>query len=122
MTLFSITLSAQQVNMMLYERDVNGVRVGTMSVEKPVAINPRTGEPFKPGDVVYQGEVIAYTGRTGNANDTKNNKIYPHLHLAIKRYKQYIDPEPYINGKVNSTGKDATKKVYSTKITNIKCH
>ena len=73
-------------------------------------------------DIFYQGEVIAYSGRTGNANDTKNQKIYPHLHLAIKENKQYIDPEPYINGKVNSTGKDATKKVYSTKITNIKCH
>ena len=33
----------------------------------PVAINPRTGETFKPGDVIYRGELLGYTGRTGNA-------------------------------------------------------
>lgn len=117
-TLFSITLSAQQVNMMLYERDVNGVRVGTMSVEKPVAINPRTGEPFKPGDIVYQGEVIAYSGRTGNAY----NVDYAHLHLVVKKINKFIDPEPYINGKLNSTGTNQNKVVSSTDINNIKCH
>lgn len=113
-------------NRLFIDSSINGEKISVgywhLLVDTPVAVNPRTGEPFKPGDAVYQGEVIAYSGRTGNANDTKNQKIYPHLHLAIKENKQYIDPEPYINGKVNSTGKDATKKVYSTKITNIKCH
>lgn len=104
--------------MMLYERDVNGVRVGTMSVEKPVAINPRTGEPFKPGDIVYQGEVIAYSGRTGNAY----NVDYAHLHLVVKKINKFIDPEPYINGKLNSTGTNQNKVVSSTDINNIKCH
>lgn len=33
---FSITLSAQQENMMLYERDVNGVRIGTMLTREQI--------------------------------------------------------------------------------------
>lgn len=87
-------------------------------VDTPVAINPRTGESFKPGDIVYQGEIIAYSGRTGNAYDVD----YAHLHLAVKKNNKFIDPEPYINGKLNTKGKDENKVVSSTDITNIKCH
>ncbi len=70
------------------------------------------------GNPVYQGEVIAYSGRTGNAYDVN----YAHLHLAIKKNYRFIDPEPYINGKLNTRGKDENKVVSSTNITNIKCH
>ena len=87
-------------------------------VDTPIAVNPRTGVPFKPGDVVYQGEIIAYSGRTGNAYDVP----FAHLHLAIKRNGHYDDPEPYINGKLKSTGINQYKVVSSTEIINIKCH
>ena len=42
---FSITLSAQQENMMLYERDVNGVRIGTMLTREQIVAE--FGEPTK---------------------------------------------------------------------------
>ena len=86
--------------------------------DTPVAENPRTGQPFKPGDYVYQGEVIAYSGRTGNAN----NVPYAHLHLVVKKNNGFIDPEPYINGKLNTIGKDEDKVVSSINFTNIICH
>lgn len=73
-------------------------------VNNPVAVNPRTGEPFKPGDVVYQGEIISY----------------PHLHLVVKKNSNFVDPEPYINGKLNTTGQDENKLVSSTEVNNIK--
>ncbi len=86
-------------------------------MEKPY-LNPRTGEPFKPGDLVYQGEIIAYTGRTGNAHDVP----YAHLHLAVKKGSNFIDPEQFINGKLSTMGQDEQKIVSSTEITNIKCN
>jgi len=86
---------------------------------KAVAINPRTGKPFKPGDRVYQGEVIGYTGRSGNAY----NVPYAHLHLVVKDADgRFVDPEDYINGNTSSTGSDAGKNVPSTKITGIRCN
>ena len=44
-----------------------------------MAVNPRTGTTFKPGDEVFAGEIVGYTGRTGNAYDVD----YPHLHLVF---------------------------------------
>ncbi len=68
----------------------------------PVAENPRTGEPYAPGDIVYRGELIAYSGRTGNAYNVPE----PHLHLSFKiknAYGNYVNsnPEELINGKVD---------------------
>ena len=109
-------------NRIYIDSELNGESISVgywhLLVNTPIAVNPRTGEPFKPGDVVYQGEIIAYSGRTGNAYKVD----YAHLHLAVKKNNKFIDPEPYINGKLNTKGEDENKVVSSTDITNIKCH
>lgn len=76
----------------------------------PVAINPRTGEPFAPGDEVYQGELIGYTGRTGNA--TVQKAPIPHLHLYAAWEGTSTNPATYINGTIKPGKKE---------ITNINC-
>lgn len=60
-----------------------------------IAVNPRTGKPFAKGDTVYAGELIGYTGQTGNAYGEPN----PHLHFGAKiaATGKWIDPMPYIN-------------------------
>ena len=84
----------------------------------PVAINPRTGMPFKVGDAVFQGEQIAYSGRTGNAHDVDN----PHLHLVVKNNSgTFVDPEYYLNGKVLSSTVNGERKVSSVEIVDINC-
>ena len=84
----------------------------------PIAINPRTGKPFKRGDKVYQGEVIAYSGKTGNANDVD----FPHLHLVVKDEKgNKLNPEDYINGSVSDTESNGRREIKETKIIGIKC-
>ena len=60
----------------------------------PVAINPRTGMNYKYGDRIYQGELIGYTGSTGNAY----NVPFKHLHLGIKVDGRWVNPAPYVNG------------------------
>ncbi|MBR1926930.1 MAG: M23 family metallopeptidase [Bacteroidales bacterium] len=105
---------------------INGVTVCMgywhLQAGSPVAINPRTGVPFAPGDKVYQGEVIGYVGKTGNAW----NVPYSHLHLAcwVKNpngSRTYVNPETYINGDVSWTNSGHTA-VNSTAIINIECN
>lgn len=62
--------------------------------EAPIAVNPRTGQPFRVDDAVFRGDLIGYTGRSGNAVDVPN----PHLHYGIKYGGKWVDPKPYING------------------------
>lgn len=85
--------------------DVDGksVEIGYWHLRSgtPVAENPRTGKPYAPGDIVYRGELIAYSGRTGNAYNVPE----PHLHLSfkVKNAKglyEYKNPERLINGEV----------------------
>lgn len=85
-----------------------------LSADNPVAINPRTGRPFRPGDKVYRGEVIAYSGRTGNAWDVK----FPHLHLTVHKNGKRVNPEIYLNGIVS---RESNGAVRLKKITGIKC-
>lgn len=85
-----------------------------LSADDPVAINPRTGRPFRPGDKVYRGEVIAYSGCTGNAYEVP----YPHLHLTVLQNGKQVNPEIYLNGIVS---RESNGAVRSTKITGIKC-
>lgn len=80
----------------------------------PVAINPRTGKMFKPGDAIYRGELLGYTGRTGNAYNVTNK----HLHLLYKVKNSngvyvFANPEKIINGSVDwKDGDPSTKKNY----------
>lgn len=79
----------------------------------PVAINPRTGKMFKPGDAIYRGELLGYTGRTGNAYNVTNK----HLHLLYKVKNSngvyvFANPEKIINGSVDwKDGDPSTKKL-----------
>lgn len=96
----------------------------------PVAINPRTGEPFKVGDTVYQGDLFAYTGKTGNA---WKDKDVPNKHLDLSAgytlnwrgmipKKQQIDPMPFINGTINMVELNLHQKDYAYSfINNQKC-
>lgn len=62
-----------------------------------VAVNPRTQQPFKVNDFVYRGEILGYSGRTGNAHDVNN----PHLHLNMKDSNgNRVDPAPFVNGTI----------------------
>ncbi len=70
------------------------VQYAHLQAGAPFATNPRTGCPFKVNDKVYQGDLIGYTGRTGNAVDSPN----PHLHFGIMAGGKWVDPRPYING------------------------
>lgn len=88
-----------------------------LQADNPVAINPRTGVPFKPGDNLFRGEIIGYTGRTGNAY----NVPYKHLHLGVKRNGYYVDPADYINGELQWNN-EAKTSISETKIINIKCN
>lgn len=65
---------------------------------EPIAINPRTGIPFSVNDVVFQGDLIGYTGRTGNAYDVPNE----HLHLGVKVDGQWVNPDAFINGTIDT--------------------
>lgn len=81
----------------------------------PFAVNPRTGKPFGKDDKVYHGDLIGYTGRTGNAVDVPN----PHLHFGIYSGGRWVDPKPYINGTYASGRKavDGSKG----RITDVRC-
>lgn len=89
----------------------------------PVAINPRTGDVFKPGDAIYKGELLGYTGRTGNAYNVTNK----HLHLVYKVKNSngvyvFANPEKIINGSVNwKDGDPSSKKIIGGKIVGVEC-
>lgn len=70
------------------------IQYAHLQAGNPIAINPRTGNPFTTGDMVYQGDLIGYAGRTGNATEVPN----PHLHLGILVAGRWVDPQAYING------------------------
>lgn len=88
-----------------------------MMAGTPMAINPRTGTAFKPGDEVFAGELVGYTGRTGNAF----NVPYPHLHLGVMdRYGEYLNPENFMNGSVQWSD-DSKTNLTETEIESIRC-
>lgn len=57
-----------------------------------------------PGQTVHKGDIIGYTGRTGNAWNVTN----AHLHFEIRKggdlssANSAVDPQPYINGTINT--------------------
>ena len=82
------------------------IQYAHLDATTPIAINPETQETYKEGDHVSIGDLICYSGKTGNARGTDvPNK---HLHLGVStdwkkdhRKISWIDPLPYINGTVN---------------------
>ncbi len=92
------------------------VRVGFFHLQagNPVAVNPRTGDLFKPGDKVYAGDLIGYTGMTGNANKTYT----PHLHIQCYDNTGLINPETLLNGNLDWEN----KKLKKPEVINKKCN
>ena len=78
----------------------NTVRNGYWHLQagNPVAINPRTGQPFTTGDPIYAGEVIGYMGHTGNADASA-----PHVHLITTENGAEVNPEKYLNATISTT-------------------
>ena len=67
------------------------------------------------GDKVFQGDLIGYSGRSGNATDVPN----PHLHFGVMAGGKWVDPKPYINGTYPSGRKSIDKG--KGRITGIRC-
>lgn len=91
----------------------------------PIAINPRTSKPFQEGDIIFAGEMIAYSGKTGNAYNVR----HPHVHLGIRTinfgkdknkdtFGPWLNPDNYINGEYtvnnlsNTNGKIIVSECY----------
>lgn len=70
----------------------------------PIGTNPATKKPYKVGDKVSKGDVIGYSGITGNAWNVEN----PHLHLGIKKNGTYVNPEKYLVATVKNQEKIVT--------------
>lgn len=103
-------------NIIVTENDVKGydqkvyLQYAHLQYGTPVAVNPRTGKPFEKGDVVWAGDLIGYTGKTGNAY--KDSDV-PNKHLDLMaafdvnpstgRIKSgtLTDPTPFLNGSVD---------------------
>jgi len=72
-----------------------------LDYDTPIAINMRTGKQFAEGDPVKRGELIGYSGRSGNAYNVTNK----HVHWEVTKNGKRIDGKDYINGIVStSTG------------------
>ena len=93
-------------NYIYYKAFVDGKELYTfyahLQSDNAVGYNPRKHRTFQPGDQVYAGDLIGYTGRSGNAYLDKYapNK---HLHLGIRiggRNNPWVNPEPYLNGQL----------------------
>ena len=100
-------------NVIVTENEVKGLgrkvylQYSHLRAGTPVAVNPRTGKPFEKGDRVFAGDLIGYTGKTGNAfNDTD----VPNKHLDLMaafavdastgklKADALTNPAPFLNG------------------------
>ena len=103
-------------NCIVTENEVKGsdrkvyLQYSHLQYGRPVAVNPRTGKPFERGDRVFAGDLIGYTGKTGNAfYDTD----VPNKHLDLMaafgadpvtgriRSETRTDPAPFLNGTID---------------------
>ena len=92
----------------------------------PVAVNPRTGKPFAKGDRVFAGDLIGYTGKTGNAfldSEVPNKHLDLMASFAVDaatgklRSDALTDPAPFLNGTIDL----ATLQRKQGKVENIRC-
>ena len=119
-------------NVIVTENDVKGygrkvyLQYSHLQYGTPVAVNPRTGKPFAKGDRVFAGDLIGYTGKTGNAfldADVPNK----HLDLMAAfevdastgklKSAALTDPAPFLNGTVDVAGLQRKQG----KVDNIRC-
>ena len=119
-------------NIIVTENDVKGygrkvyLQYSHLQYGTPVAVNPRTGKPFTKGDRVFAGDLIGYTGKTGNAF---NDADVPNKHLDLMaafevdaatgklRSAALTDPAPFLNGTIDLAGLQQKKG----KVDNIRC-
>ena len=119
-------------NVIVTENDVKGygrkvyLQYSHLQYGTPVAVNPRTGKPFAKGDRVFAGDLIGYTGKTGNAfKDTDVPNKHLDLMAAFEvdastgklKSTTLTDPAPFLNGTVDVAGLQRKKG----KIEGIRC-
>ena len=75
---------------------------------KTLAQCPGKGRAYRVGDIVHVGDLLGYSGATGNAWNVPNK----HIHFMAKEDETIVDPIKYINGSLSND--------YSI-IENIKC-
>ena len=103
-------------NVIVTENEVKGcgrkvyLQYSHLQYGTPVAVNPRTGKPFAKGDRVFTGDLIGYTGRSGNAF---NDADVPNKHLDLMaafevdastgklKSGALADPAPFLNGTID---------------------
>lgn len=68
----------------------NYVRIRTDSRTVMVYYHLKNKSSLKKGELVAQGQVIGYMGKTGNATG-------PHLHWGIQLDGNWVDPEAYLD-------------------------
>ncbi|MEN8125832.1 MAG: M23 family metallopeptidase [Bacteroidota bacterium] len=66
-----------------------------------VAINPSTGEIYKAGDQINQGDILGYVGTTGNANS--KDSAGSHLHLRGRLNNKAFNPQNYFYSEIDSS-------------------
>ena len=103
-------------NVIVTENDVKGydqkvyLQYSHLQYGTPVAVNPRTGKPFEKGDRVFAGDLIGYTGKTGNAfkdTDVPNKHLDLMAAFAVDastgklRSNALTDPAPFLNGTID---------------------
>jgi murein DD-endopeptidase MepM/ murein hydrolase activator NlpD len=103
-------------NTIVTENEVKGygrkvyLQYSHLQFGRPLAVNPRTGKPFAKGDPVFAGDLIGYTGKTGNAYDDTD---VPNKHLDLMaafgtdastgklKKASLTDPAPFLNGTID---------------------
>ena len=103
-------------NVIVTENDVKGynrkvyLQYSHLQYGRPVAVNPRTGKLFAKGDRVFAGDLIGYTGKTGNAfGDTDVPNKHLDLMAAFEtdastgklKKASLTDPAPFLNGTID---------------------
>ena len=119
-------------NVIVTENEVDGygrkvyLQYSHLQFGRPVAVNPRTGKPFAKGDRVFAGDLIGYTGKTGNAFDDTD---VPNKHLDLMaafeadmstgklKSGTLTDPAPFLNGTIDQNNLQREQG----KVGNIRC-